>query len=316
MDLQENAPYIESLLQRYGFRNIKPSHNGFIASCPFHEDRHPSFSISRTGLWMCWSCKAAGNIKKLSIVMGADERDWRESLKALGVQLRANSFERRPTRKRNTKDLPYDFIPYPCPETVPEAIAKRLSWNTIQHFGLGSSPHGPNERRCVIPITFKNATVGYHSRAIYPDMEPRYYNPSGFDIKEYVFNYDSCTLGGEVILVEGAFNAMSMWEKSYPNTMAVFGTQFTSGQLGMILSLNPDNIVICFDRDRSKIVEGIEKGKQGQRAAHKLGKLLHDAVPTFIMPLPVGQDPNELSSLVLKQCYHKRVPYEKVFGDN
>ena len=315
MDLQENAPYIQGLLQRYGFRNVRPSHNGFTASCPFHEDKHPSFSISRTGLWMCWSCKAAGNIKKLNIAMGGGEADWKDSLKALGVQLRSVQFKAAPHKKNDFRALPTDFVAYPSEGTVPAIIAKRLRWNTIQHFQLGTSNEWRNRDRCIIPISFGGRVVGYHGRALGEHTLPRYYNPAGFDIKEHVFNHDSCTVGGEVILVEGAFNAMSMWEKGYPNTMAVFGTQFSTAQLGRILGVNPSNVVLCFDRDPSKIVDGEERGHQGQKAAKKLGALLNDAVPVFVMPLPTGKDPNEISSPVLDQCYGKRVPYEKVFGE-
>lgn len=314
MDLQANAPYIQGLLQRYGFRNVRPSRNGFTASCPFHEDKHPSFSISRTGLWLCWSCKAAGNIKKLNLVMGGGEQDWKDSLKALGVQLRSNTFESKTRKKNDFKALPADFVPYPCEEKVPSIIAGRLRWNTIQHFQLGTSNEWRNRDRCVIPIIYKGTPVGYHGRALSNETQPRYYNPAGFDIKEHVFNFDACTPNGEVILVEGAFNAMSMWEKGYPNTMAVFGTKYTTAQIGRILSLNPSSVVVCFDRDQSKVVDGVERGKQGQKAAHAMGKILHDAVPVFIMPLPTGKDPNDLPSDTIAGCYDKRVTYEKLFG--
>jgi DNA primase len=314
MDLQENAAYIQSVLAKYGFRNVRPSHNGFTASCPFHEDKHPSFGISKTGLWCCFSCKAKGNLKHLHKAMGGGEQDWKDSLKELGVQLRANIV----AIKKNTKiDLPEGFSKYGTKEHVPEYIAKRLKWETIHHFGLGEDTSGSwrLRDRCIIPIKFNGKVVGWHARALKPEQELRYYNPAGFDIKEHIFNHDSCIRSKEVIVVEGAFNAMSMWENGFERTIAVFGTQFTTGQLSRIMSINPSSVVICFDRDPSKIVNGQERGKQGQKAAHKLGKMIHDAVPAFIMPLPVGLDPNDLSASVLRQCYNKKVSYESVFGD-
>lgn len=308
MDMQENAAYVEGLLKQYGFRNVRRSHNGFTASCPFHgEDRSPSFSINRGGLWMCFSCKAKGNLKHLHKAFGGGDMDWQESLKAMGVQLRSNQFKIEVRRDGASIDLPSDFLPYTEPGNVPPEISKRLGWDATEFFGLGRSDIGRNKNRCVIPIRFKDKTVGYHSRALSADLAPRYYNPAGFDIKCHVFNYDSCTVGGEVILVEGAFNAMSMWEKGMPNVLAVFGTQFTAYQLKKILSLNPASIVICFDRDSSP-------ARPGQKAAKKLGMLIQDAVPTYIMPLPIDKDPNDLSAGMLARCYEKRVPYERVFG--
>ena len=35
----------------------------------------------------------------------------------------------------------------------------------------------------------------------------------------------------------------------------------------------------------------VAEGSTVIEAAHKLGKLIHDAVPTFIMPLPIGRTP-------------------------
>lgn len=315
LDLRPNANYIASVLHKYGVQKVKASKNGFTALCPFHQETNPSFSMSATGLWMCWTCGVKGSLKQFIERMGGGKGDWQDSLRMLGVQLQASEYKiiQGSRRKNSTKELPYDFKPYKDIEAVPAAISRRLDWGTIQHYGLGSSNSGHNADRCVIPIRYRGAVVGYHSRALLQDMEPRYYNPYGFDIKDHVFNYDECKKGSEIIVVEGAFNAMSMWEKGYPGTIAMFGTKFTGDQIKKLLSLGSKSIVICFDRDKSKIKDGKEMGRAGQRAAKKLGELIHDVVPTFIMPLPTGFDPNDLSTLSLQKCYSKKVPYEKIF---
>jgi DNA primase len=147
--------------------------------------------------------------------------------------------------------------------------------------------------------------VGYHGRAIEKGIEPKYWNTSGFDIKEHIFNYDGVEPGGELIVVEGAFNAMSMWEKGFSNVVATFGTKFTSDQVKKIFALAPESIVICFDRDTNT-------QRSGQKAAMALGALTHQLVDTYIMPLPKGKDPNQLSEEVLRSCYQKKVKYDDI----
>ena len=317
-ELQPNAGYVESVLQRYGVQKVKSTGDGFMACCPFHDDHNPSFSISNTGLWICFACGEKGNMYQFQERLGGGKMDWKETLRAMGAQLGAMSYEKsKPKRSVAYEPLPKGYKPYGSVGEVPPYIAARLKWGTILYFGLGSCPIPPNSGRCVIPIRLAGVVVGYHSRALDKEIVPRYYNPKGFEIKDHVFNLDSCKKGGEVIVVEGAFNAMSMWEKGFPNTVAVFGTKFTPKQIGRITSISPSSIVICFDRDPSKIgPDGKDHGRAGQKATKKLGEHVSSFFSTSVMALPVGQDPNELTADSLAACYKKKVSYERLFGRN
>ena len=315
-NLQPNAGYVESVLQRYGVQKITRTGDGFMACCPFHDDKNPSFSISDTGLWLCFACSEKGNMYQFHERLGGGKMDWQETLRAMGAQLGALPYIKKSQPKRSVayEPLPKGFKAYESVGGVPPYISNRLKWDTILQFGLGACPVPPNSGRCVIPIQLAGKVVGYHSRALDLEIEPRYYNPKGFEIKDHVFNLDSCKKGGEVIVVEGAFNAMSMWEKGFPNTAAVFGTKFTPRQIGRIFSISPSSVVICFDRDPSKIgPDGKDHGRAGQKAAKKFGEAIHEFIPTFVMALPLGLDPNELTADILTACYKKKVSYEKLF---
>jgi DNA primase len=138
-------------------------------------------------------------------------------------------------------------------------------------------------------------------------VQPRYYNAPDADIKEYVFNYDECEKGRRLIIVEGAFSAMSMYEKGFRNTVATFGTEFKSSQIQKIFSLGPSEVILCLDRDSGK-------ARAGQRAAVKLGAIINELLPVSIMPLPYDKDPNDLSEEVLTQCFKCRFSYNKISG--
>lgn len=305
---------IETILRNLGFDKIKRKKDGFTALCRFHDEKDPSFSIGDNGLWMCWSgaCGAKGNLKQLHERLGVtDTNDWRFSLQMSAASLNGRKQDK--PRGRRHINLPEDFTEYSMLEEVPEVIRRRLKWETIKNFHLGSCHKpGMNAGRCIIPVYHKGNAVGYHGRALRDDLEPRYYNPAGFEIKEYLFNYDGCQKGSEVFVVEGAFNAMSMWEKGFTKTVATFGTKFVAEQIQKIFSLSPSEVVICFDRDPSKMKDGKEVGHAGQKAAIKLGDILSDLLKVWVMPLPFEKDPNNLPVDTLQLCYSKRVPFDVI----
>lgn len=304
VDTKVGSSYIESVLKRYGFENIKRTPGGYGARCKFHDDHSPSFWILDNGIWGCFACGVKGNLQKLHERLGG-ELGWEEEIKMMGAQLDINKFMGK--TKRKPAIMPSDFKRYGQGCRVSDYILKRLEAKTIIHFGLGASDIGKNKDRCIIPIYFKGKAVGFHGRALNPDMEPRYYNSPGFDIKDYLFNYDGCVKGKPLIIVEGAFNAMSMWEKGFTNVVATFGTKFTPKQVQLMFSLAPESIVICFDRDS-------DKTRAGQKAAIQLANITYQLIPTYIMPLPLDKDPNDLSAEVLIACYQKRVSYDKLRG--
>lgn len=303
---------IEEVLRSLGFQNIRRKKDGFTACCVFHQERNPSFSIGDNGLWMCWSCGVKGNLRQLHQKLGVEfADDWRFSLRMMNAEL-ANKKKRADIKKAKV-NLPEDFVEYSLPSEVPAVIAKRLSWDTIKAFHLGYCyKPGPNYNRCIIPVYHRGQCVGYHGRALDNNTIPRYYNPAGFEIKDYVFNYDGCDKGSELLVLEGAFNAMSMVEKGFKNTIATFGTKFKPDQVSKIMSLGPDSIVLCFDRDESHIVDGVEKGYAGQKAAMRLAGIMAHFVDVSIMPLPFGKDPNDLPAETLRLCYGKRIPFDKL----
>jgi DNA primase len=318
MVLERSSNQVEEVLRNLGFQKIRRKNGnrpGFIACCVFHEENNPSFSIGDNGMWMCWTCGVKGNLRQLMQKLGMDiPRDWRFDLKMTEMAM-ASRKRRDEQHAKRMVNLPGGFSTYSFLGEVPAVIAKRFKWETIKKFNLGSVGDSKSNwrlrNRCIIPIYFKGRCVGYHGRALSADMVPRYYNPDGFSIKNHVFNYDGCVAGAELFVCEGAFNAMSMVEKGFSNTLSTFGTKFTSEQVSKISSLCPSSVTICFDRDKSKIVNGKEMGRGGQRAAMALGVILSDLFKVEIMPLPPEKDPNDLPAETLVECHNRRVPLER-----
>nr|BDD44706.1 hypothetical protein 12 [bacterium] len=53
------------IVELYDFQKLRRSGKGYLASCPWHEDRSPSFQIFPDNKFRCWSCSASGDSIRL-----------------------------------------------------------------------------------------------------------------------------------------------------------------------------------------------------------------------------------------------------------
>lgn len=131
---------------------LKPGGSGaFKANCPFHQERTPSFYVSRPRQsWHCFGCDQGGDL--ISFVMKMEGMEFREALELLaqkaGVQLPAFDGEKASMKKRTheVNDLTMKFF-RACLERMPEAeharayVKKRgLDDLTLDLFGIGFAP--------------------------------------------------------------------------------------------------------------------------------------------------------------------------------
>src|SRR3989304_5198101 len=63
---------------------LKPSGKEWKACCPFHEDKHPSFSVNEeSGVFYCFGCGATGDV--FDFLMKWSGKDFREVCAHLGI---------------------------------------------------------------------------------------------------------------------------------------------------------------------------------------------------------------------------------------
>lgn len=71
---------IEGIVRRYV--SLRPSGKNFIARCPFHDDRKPSFVVYPvTQSFYCFGCRASGDV--FSFLMKAERLNFPEALRVL-----------------------------------------------------------------------------------------------------------------------------------------------------------------------------------------------------------------------------------------
>lgn len=285
---------IYQILVKLGLKKIKKTSNGYTASCPFHEDKNPSFSISKKGLWICFSCLEKGNINKLIKMLGYSESDFLDNIKLINLMLSNNE-----EAKKNTKISDFFYYTYKL-NNIPEYLLNRLEINTIQRFKLGYTTIPKYSNRIIIPVFYNKKFVGFNARAIDSNQIPKYLN-SETDMKTYIFNYDDLEPNKPLLICEGAFNCMSAWEKGFKNATATFGTSVSPEQIRLITSLNPSEIIIGFDNDSNMA---------GNKASQKLANMLKDFWDIYYLPLPLDRDINDLTKSEFVNTINNKMKYE------
>ncbi len=198
---------------------------------------------------------------------------------------------------------------------------RRLHQETIDRFGLGWAASGtllnripPSRReewevfgllrkgpsgyreffrdRLMIPIRLEyGPTVAFGGRTLSVDgAGPKYLNSPEhpfFRKKEVLFGLDQARAFLEktrrVLVVEGYFDAMVLFESGIEGVVAPLGTAFTEGHL-IHLSRLVDEIVVVFDGD-----------KAGRNAVVRLADrlVLDSRIPVKAVQTPEGKDPDE-----------------------
>lgn len=112
---------------------------------------------------------------------------------------------------------------------------RRITQQTAEVFGAGFfSGKGSMSGRVVIPIhNSKGELVAYAGRAI-DGSEPRYKLPAGFQKSLELFNVHRLQDSREVVLVEGFFGCMNLYQAGFP-AAALMGSSLSEQQEQMLV---------------------------------------------------------------------------------
>jgi len=123
---------------------LKRSGANFVGVCPFHDDSHPSMSVSsRLGIFHCFSCKAGGNAikfiqdyEKISFPEAVEKLAgmYNFALQYTGAKVQERSEEKKVLGILNAY---YQSCLYQNPAAVKYLHDRGLSEQSIRKFGLG-----------------------------------------------------------------------------------------------------------------------------------------------------------------------------------
>ena len=163
---------------------------------------------------------------------------------------------------------------------------------TARHFGVGYFPgKGSMAGRVVIPIhNEREELVAYAGRSI-DNSEPKYKLPSGFVKSAVLFNLHRVQ-SDSVIIVEGFFDCLKVWQSGSLNAIALIGCSLSETQEKL---LEPFTFITIF-------LDGDEAGREAASAI--ASRLVRSHFVRVIDPGD-GKQPDQLSSEAIQNLIKK-----------
>lgn len=263
---------VDELLNNQGIE-YRPGGKDFVIRClnPDHEDRNPSLRVDKTtGIFNCLSCGFSGNI----FDHFGEKANW--------LQIRRQKVSKLITEKLQEAtgyNIPDNAVPF-----VQEW--RGISADTFKHFEAFQHNNSEYIGRVVFPIrNISNKIVAFCGRH-QGDVKPKYlfYPPNS---KIPLFPAVVKPIQGKVILVEGIFDMLNLYDKGLTNVIAAFGVNtVTQDKINILKIQGITGIDIFFDNDEA-----------GQKGAAALIKLLDaNDMSHRNITFPETKDPGELTA--------------------
>lgn len=268
---------VANLLSSKGISYV-PSGKDYLIRClnPEHDDNNPSCRVDRlSGVTHCFSC------------------GWKRNLfKHFGI-FTNNTPVKIAKLKQKIQDLRDACIEIDMPDGATPFTREFRNINaaTYKHFGAFYTHKVEKlEDRIVFPITdITDKIIAFVGRHMLSDGNPRYLvQPSGRPLPLFPSKFDNSTKS--IVLVEGIFDMLNLYDKGVRNVVCTFGTS----------TISEDNV-------SSKLmpykVQGIEKiyimydgDTPGKEAAKKLKPILEtQSFSVEIVEIEEDTDPGDMS---------------------
>lgn len=246
---------------------------------PQHDDKNPSMRIDRiTGIFNCLSCGFGGNIFQHFGVKGNF------------LEIKRQKFKTKLLEKLSENiglDMPKNYVPY-------EGNWRGISPETYKAFNAFEHSDREFIGRIVFPIrTVSDKIAGFNGRHMTMNHDPKYLiHPAGAKLPLFPPNPEPIL--GRVILVEGIFDMLNLYDKGLKNAICCFGTVKLLGKnsadaankLSLLKLKGVGGIDIFFDGDEA-----------GQNAAEGV-KALCEQLEFDVRNIHYkNKDPGELTAL-------------------
>lgn len=308
----------KEILSKLNFTPSSDDGDSIRGCCPIHGgDNENAFIFKEsTKLWYCHTgCKRGGDI--IDLVMGINKVDFTSAInyicKLQGIDplnLKVKTVEKDKYNNFSKWITSITKVKYEISEFLinenelsgiksykhyGESICKKFNIMFSEKITLDIDKYVTN--KLVFPITQNGINVGYVLRATSKHDVTKWMNvPKGLKTSEILYNYDRAKDNdGNVILVEGIGDAISVDNAGYNNVVAVFGSVLSKGQIEALMGICTE-ITFMFDGD--------EAGEKGVNSSYKLVKHLFDCYKCTIKN---NKDPGDLNNEEIKNIIESRV---------
>jgi DNA primase len=238
---------------------------------PDHDDHNPSLRIDKVnGVMHCFSCGFRGNI-----------------FTHFGAPPTQKTIRLHKVRDKIQK-IRSDNVGLKIPEKSVRFVGahRNISAETLLAYGAFTHFEKEFAGRLVFPLKDITGKIrAFIGRAMDNTIQPKYLiQPKGAQLPMFPSNPDM--IHGEVVLVEGIFDALNLIDKGLHNAVCVFGTNnFDMHKLALLKVYGVQSIQLFFDGDVA-----------GQEAAKKVTDMCDEiGMPSSIIPIATGTDPGDLT---------------------
>lgn len=238
---------------------------------PDHDDRNPSLRVDKvTGVMHCFSCGFRGNI-----------------FTHFGTAPTAKEVRLHKVRQK-VESIRSENVGLKIPEKATRFVGsfRGISAETLTEFEAFTHFEKSYAGRLVFPIRDITGKIRvFLGRAMDNTVEPKYMiHPRGSKMPLFP-SYPEIT-EGQIILVEGIFDALNLIDKGLRNVVCCFGTNnMDIYKVSLLKILGVKGIHIFFDGDSA-----------GQAAAEGVADLCNEAsIQSDVLPIATGTDPGDLT---------------------
>lgn len=252
-----------------------------------HSDSSPSLSLNiEKNIFNCWSCGFRGGLPKFLNSIGESEYLEFDSKQPIKIKKLAEKIQ---------KKLEVAEVKLPQDRKIYQGTFRGIRPDIYREFGAFTTNEMTLTDYLCIPVYQNNKLKFIEGRLLsdLPNQSKYSRKPAKTAVVDILFPIDKISRTNHIILVEGLFDMINMWQIGFTNTLCIFGANnFSKKKVEILENKGITRVDLMFDSD-----------KPGKLAAEKAASLLESRdIYVRIIELPPGIDPGELTKQQAEKC--------------
>jgi len=299
---------VEEVLQKCNIQ-YENKGNRYIACCPFHSEKTPSFSIYKEGgNWKCFGCGKQGKLSELLFELTGERVQYKPQYRIVEDQSKKKSL------RFTDYQIDGEFLNIFDNQFVLEYCwsigftNKFIEAFDVKYFKKAAFIYDDSEpkyyyNRIVIPCKLNGKVYNYECRDYTRRSSKKVLYPRQAE-NDFLFNFDSIDKSKELVVVEGIKGLAKVWSYYSTNVVSTFGQVLKDNQKQQLLQCK--NIVRLPDNDENKIDSKTGLPRDNVMSTiNEMDSFYPDEYNIAYIPYK-GFDPNNLTISQLQEVFKNK----------